>query len=479
LLLLQASRPAYAVEDHGSGPDAAFVQQIDALLADPGMKGGIQGVVIQSLADGKTWYERNADLLLLPASNQKLLTSAAALDALGPDWTYATTLHRYGSLDDNGTLHGSLTLKGSGDPLLEAKDLDLFAESVKAAGIRKVQGKLIGDDSRFDEKRLGFGWEWDDLPFYYSAQVSGINLNENVVMVTVDPGRKPGDPLIARVTPADRAIKLVVRGRTAEKGQPSSLAVTRTTGVNQIVVDGLLAVDSRAEDRKPIPVSVEDPTRYALTYLQQKLKDAGIEVTGGIDEGILPDRDTVEIARHTGPPLSEVLKKLNKPSDNLVAECLLKTIGAEKGKAGVGSTAAGRDVAMQWFQIIGIDPAGISMQDGCGLSRHNFVSARSIALLLKAMHSHPSGKVFLDSLPVAGVDGTLRNRMKGTLATQNCRAKTGTMDAVSSLSGYVTTKAGEPLLFVMLMNNHRAPSALPAAVQNKIVELLAGYEKQP
>lgn len=468
---------ARAVEEHGRGPNADLVQKIDSILAEPGLKGGFQGVVIQSLADGSVWYERNADLLFLPASNQKLLTSAAVLNALGPDWRYETRVVRAGPIDDGGTLHGNLYVIGAGDPTLEAKDLDEVVASVKVTGIRRIAGRVMGDDHRFDAVRYGDGWSWDDMAYYYSAPISALNLDENVVHLQIDPGKRAGDPVRVAVTPTERYAKLVVRAHTGEKGEKSALTVGRELGQNVITVDGVLAIDAKPEDHKPVPVTIEEPTRFAAFVLRERLEKAGIEVTGDEGVGIAPSADTVEVARHQSPPMSEILRRLNKPSDNFYAECLLKTLGAEKGTTGIGSVATGRAAAMEWFKTIGFDAGEIAMADGSGLSRQDFISPRNFAALLKAMYNHPYKQVYMDSLPVAGVDGTLRNRMKGTAAEKNCIAKSGYVSNVSSLSGYVTTKDGEPLLFVMLMNNHQARNAVPMGVQDKIVEMLAAYEK--
>jgi D-alanyl-D-alanine carboxypeptidase/D-alanyl-D-alanine-endopeptidase (penicillin-binding protein 4) len=469
---------ARAVDEHGTGPDAALVSRIDAILQEEtGLKGGFQGIVIQSLREGSVWYERNPEILFLPASNQKLLTSAAILNALGPDWRYATLLLRAGTVDAKGTLRGSLYLKGSGDPLLEDEALDEFVQAVKRAGIRRLAGRVLGDDSRFDRRRYGDGWAWDDMPWYYSAQISALNLNENLVRVKTEPGAKPGDPVRVTVTPDEGYVKVVLRAKTGPKGSKSALFIGRELGRNRITVDGALAQDAKPEEHRPAPITVESPARYAAVVLTSKLRRAGVRVDGEGREGVAPQTGAVEIGRHLSPPLKEILKRLNKPSDNLVAECMLKTLGAEKGTTGAGTTAAGREAALAWFKSIGMDPNGVDMADGSGLSRQNYVSPRNLAKLLQTMYTHPSAQVFLDSLPVAGVDGTLRNRMKGTPAEKNCRAKSGYVSGVSSLSGYVTTKDGEPLLFVILMNNHRARNAVAMAVQNKIVELLASWEK--
>ena len=474
LALLSAG--AGAIDTRGRGADAKLVAQIDAILEDPGLKGGFQGVVVQSVGDGSVWYQRNPELMFMPASNMKILTSTAVLNALGPDWRYETMLVRTGTIDDDGTLHGSLYLKGTGDPLLSAEDLDAMVVQVRGAGIRKVQGKLVGDDTRFDHRRYGRGWPWDNMPSYYSAPLTGLNLNENVLSLTVDPGKRPGDPLKVAVAPTEKYAKLTIRARTTEKGTKPALIVTRELGTNEVIVDGTLPVDSRSETRKPVEVTVDDPTEFTLACLTDRLNRAGIEMTGGQGAGNAPRQGAVEVARHTSIPLSEILLKLNKPSDNLIAECLLKTLSAEKGKTGEGSAADGAALVKEWLKTAGADPASVVMADGSGLSRYNLVSPRTLAAVLKTMATHSQSRVWTDSLPVAGVDGTLRNRLKGTPAENNCRAKTGTISNASSLSGYVTTKDSQRLLFVILMNNQPAESDAPRAVQDKIVTLLAGWE---
>lgn len=460
------------------GTDTALVAQIDTLLQEPGLKGGIQGVIVQSLRDSTVWYERNPDLLFMPASNQKLLTSAAILHALGPDWKYETLLLRTGSLDDEGTLHGNLYLKGTGDPLLATTDLEAFVESLKAAGIKRVMGRVVGDDTRFDRQRYGDGWSWDYLSDYYAAQVSALNLDENRLTLGFDAGKRAGDPVRVTISPTEHYAKLDVRARTVGKGEPSALRVYRELGENTIVVTGTLALDAPPKDHQPTTVTIENPALFAANVFVEKMRDAGIGVSGGASEGVTPRLDTTVAARHTSLPLGEILAKLNKPSDNLVAECLLKTLGAEKGKTGIGSVASGREVAYAWFKTLGMDTDALAMVDGSGLSRLDGVTPRCFATLLRAMTMHPHGRVYRDSLPIAGVDGTLRNRMKGTPAENNCRAKSGYIGRVSSLSGYVTTKEGEPLVFVILMNNHRAANSVAMGVQNRIVTLLAGYEKK-
>jgi D-alanyl-D-alanine carboxypeptidase/D-alanyl-D-alanine-endopeptidase (penicillin-binding protein 4) len=451
-----------------------LAEQCERILSNPGLKGGIQGVYVQSLQDGRVLYARNEDVLLVPASSQKLFTSAAALNALGPDWRYVTRVLRTGKVDADGTLHGDLYLQGSGDPLLRTEDLDALAQAVRRAGIRRIRGWVFGDGSRFDRQRHGAGWEWDDMPFYYAAPVSGLNVNKNLIRVEVKPGNRVGDPVRVVVEPELMRVLVSVRARTGEKGAASQVAIGRETGRSVITVEGTLSIDAQPGARAYEEVTVEDPTLYAAELFLRRLEAAGAWVEGLHGEGDAPAR-AEEVARHESLPLSALLALLNKPSDNLVAECLIKTLAAEK--TGQGSWSVGRRLVTEWLIRVGLPSDGFRIADGSGLSRHNGLSARSMARLLETMYRHPHGKVFLDSLPIAGVDGTLRNRMKETPAAGNCRAKTGTMSHVSSLCGYVATKQGEMLAFAILMNNH--PSNEQARIaQDRIVVLLAGWEQK-
>ncbi|MCC6731578.1 MAG: D-alanyl-D-alanine carboxypeptidase/D-alanyl-D-alanine-endopeptidase [Chthonomonadales bacterium] len=469
-LLLCAAATASARADDM----AALAERLDACMASPELRGGIRGIVVESLRDGAVLYRRNPDVLFLPASNQKLLTSAAALHLLGPDWRFVTALLATGRLDADGVLHGDLFLRGGGDPLLTEGELGGLVRAAWKVGIRRVEGGVVGDGSCFPGPPYGDGWAWDDMSFYYSAAVAGLNVNENVVRVFVDPGRTVGAPARARVEPAAGMMVLKCAATTSDRGAPPSLNVGRALGLNRIEVGGTLPPDAPAPARGPIRVTVDDPPLYAAWVLAERLRRVGIVLRRPPRTGVTP-RSAREIARHAGLAFAEVLKRLNKPSDNLVAECLLRAMGmAHEGKGTVG---AGRGAALRWFTEIGMDPEGIDMADGSGLSRQNLVTPGNLARLLRHMQGDPLGPTYIASLPIAGVDGTLHNRMKGTPAQGNCRAKSGYVSSVSSLSGYVTAADGEPLLFVILMNNHRARNAVAMAAQDRFVEALASWRR--
>jgi D-alanyl-D-alanine carboxypeptidase/D-alanyl-D-alanine-endopeptidase (penicillin-binding protein 4) len=462
-------------DETGKGSDPILVAKIDSLLADKNMQTGFQGVLIQSLKDKTILYERNADKLFLPASNNKLFTSAAALSVLGAGFVYTTRVVAAAAPDKKGVIHADLTLVGSGDPLLTYADLTGLAHALRTAGVRKIEGMVMADDSLFDQQRLGDGWTWNDEPAYYSAQVSALNMDENLVNVRVFPGAKEGDAVRVVVSPTEKYMTVQNLAKTSAPDTKSTLIVDRARGQNLILVTGVLPLGTAENAAPNVPVTVEDPTHFALTVFQEALTKEGIRVA---HKRFPPPTGTVALAQHTSVPFAQILKLLNKPSDNLMAECLLKTVGAvKKGQGTAGSNGTGALTAREFFTSIGIDVAHLHQTDGSGLSRQNFASPRVFVQLLSYLHAQPDFPLLYDSLPIAGVDGTLRNRLKNTLAAYNCHAKTGSLSQVSSLSGYVTTREGEMLLFSILMNNQIGAGRVPISIQDNIVLLLANYTR--
>jgi len=447
-------------------------ERIDEALKDPNLNHGLQAVVVRSLKTGRTLYERNADLAMIPASNMKLLVSAAALDLLGPDFTFRTSLLGSGPIDKRGVLRGDVVLVGGGDPVLETKDLTDLAKQLKARGVRKIAGGVVVDDSMFDDERLGWAWTWGDLPYYYSAEISALNLNRNVVQVWVYPGKTPGAPAVVACEPPTSYVEIENSATTGEPDSEKTIRVSRRLGQNVIRVDGSIPVGTKVTGCEEA-ITVREPALYAGHVFRNELSKLGIVVLGGVRPGRSP-ADAAVLCTHTSPTLANILAMLNKPSDNLIAEVLLKTLGAVVKQK--GTSAAGAEVAKEFLNRIGLDLTGINIADGSGLSRLNYVTARNVVDLLTHMYNHKHAQVFIDSLPVAGVDGTLRSRMKGTAAEKNVRAKTGYVSKVSSLSGYLTTKSGEPLVFSILMNHHLCSNGPAVAAQNRICELLAEIE---
>ncbi len=447
---------------------ADLTSSIDEILGNRSLKNGVQAVVVRSLKTGQTLYEHNGDLLMIPASNFKLLVSSTSLELLGPDFKFQTEVFANGQVKD-GVLNGDLVIKGGGDPVLLTADLTELAGQVKAAGINSVKGNIIADDTLFDRQRIGSGWSYDSLQYYYSAEVSALNLNRNTVDIWVRPGKEVGDPVEIELSPRTTYFTVESTATTGKTGSANTIWVSRGIGLNIIRVSGSIAQGTKVTSRETLR-SLMEPQLYAGYAFATELGKHGIEVSGSVRSGKLPEGSKA-VASHSSPPLSRVLSLLNKPSDNLIAEVLLKYLGAHF--KGTGSWDNGADVERELFRKMGMDMDGLSITDGSGLSRFNYISANNLVKLLTYMHSSKNFKTFYDSLPIAGVDGSLYSRMRNTSAKGNLRAKTGYIGRVSSLSGYVNTKSGEPLVFSIIMNHHLCPKSDATSLQDKICVLLA------
>jgi len=409
-------------------------------------------VRVVSLDSGEVLYDRNPDLSLNPASNMKLVTSAAALTLLGPEHRYTTRVLASGA-PIRGVLRGDLVLRGSGDPVLETPDLEKLADSLKAAGLRRVTGRLLADDFRYDDRRLGVGWNWGDEPFYYSAQISALTLNRNVAVVTLSPGEAVGDPLRIAVAPVEGYLRVLSRAATSPRGGEPDLSVTRERARNDVVVVGSLPVGAASVRRE---VTMEEPALWAAEVFRRLLSERGVRVEGRTDRAEAPP-GAVELAAHTSRPLREIMPLFNKPSDNLIGELLLKELGV--ARRGQGTAAAGAEVIEGWLRESGIGAAGVRVADGSGLSRMDLLTARTVCALLLHADRQPWKDDFVASLPVAGVDGTLRNRFQGTAAARKVHAKTGTLRHVSALGGYATGPNGERRAFSILINGYPGPGS--------------------
>jgi len=482
--------------------------EIDALLNVEWLRYGYCGVVVRDLQTGETLYKRDAERVLIPASNMKLLVSAAALHRLGPDYRFRTRVWMRGTLLPDGTLQGDLILQGLGDATLEMRGLETLAQRVRQAGVQRVQGYLLYDDSWLDAERYGFGWSSGDEPFGYQAQMSALCAERNAVRLYAKPATQVGEPAQLRLEPATDYVELVNRTRTVERGAANTgVRATRTRARNQIIVEGTIPMSS--EEVFVGRYSVENPSRYAAHLFRQALQAAGVVVERGIVPALAPfvpfsraigEKKQGEppfapppfshsvgeglgvranksnynaltlLAEHLSPPMREVVALINKPSDNLITEITLKVLGKEV--RGEGTTAAGVQVLREFLQSVGLEMGAVHIVDGSGLSRINGVSPENFVRLLEYMHRSPHAEVFRESLPVYGVDGTLRNRLRGTPVQGNGYAKTGSLNRVSSLSGYLRTKSGRWLAFSIIMNAYNAPASDARALQDKLVQVL-------
>ncbi|MDB4951361.1 MAG: D-alanyl-D-alanine carboxypeptidase/D-alanyl-D-alanine-endopeptidase [Gemmatimonadetes bacterium] len=463
LAALAACQPTVA---RGPAPLAAPAQTaiaaaLDSVFADTAFAPAHWGVLVRSLDRGDVLYEHEAGKLVVPASNMKIVTGAVALETLGPDYRFHTRVVAGGEVR-GGTLGGSLVVMGGGDPTIAAHFhagdaravFRAWADSLRAHGITRITGDVMGADTAFDGAPLGRGWAWDDLDASYSAEVSGLEFNEGFATVRVTPGASPGAVPTVSVSPYTPYTSATNRAVTGAPGSPVTVELTRDATGGGIVVAGSIPADTAFVEEE---VAVRNNPLYFAGALRETLQDAGIRVDGRASVTDLAAlRDTaamIPVFTHASPPLGEVLAGFLKPSQNQIGEMLLRTLGNER--RGLGSAGNGAAVVDSVLRTWGL-PSGrlLSQADGSGLSRYDLVAPELLVGILAHMTRSPNWQTWYADLPIAGVDGTLAGRMKGTPLAGNVHGKTGTLSGVRSLSGYLTTAAGEHLVFSMIVNNH-------------------------
>ena len=475
--------------------------ELDSAFSGAAFTRASWGVFVQSLDNGQVFYRRNAQQLFMPASNQKILTGAVALARLGPDFRYRTPVLARGTRSGD-TLAGDLVVIGRGDVTLSQHAtggadvlaaLRPWADSITARGIRVVTGRVVGDATFFPGPVLGEGWMWDDLQDSYSAPVGALQFNEGFAVIEVTPDSVAGQPARVRLLPSEAPLRLY----------GSVLTAPRDSNINDVDYERVFYTDSvmlggrLSAGRAPLMIqaAVTDPTRYFENALTQALRDAGVAVLGtrlSPSGTIVPVPPAGSVLMSNGTPadprapipdtlffwqslpLREMLPLLEKPSQNQIAEAFLYTLGALRGQA---SADSGRAVLRETLTSWGIPEDAYSYRDGSGLSRYNYVAPEAIGAVLWAMGRHPDFEVFYQALPIAGVDGSIRNRMRGTAAENNAHAKTGSIANVRTLSGYVTTRDGERLIFVLMANHFTASSRVADRVQDLVVERLANFTR--
>ncbi|MBT2235720.1 D-alanyl-D-alanine carboxypeptidase/D-alanyl-D-alanine-endopeptidase [Nonomuraea sp. NEAU-A123] len=460
------SSPAVALEPSAGVAD--LTQDINQILADSRLTVGRAGVVVKSAANGDELYATDAGKLMIPASNTKLFTSAAAVDTLGLDYRFPTTVLS-GGRKLGSVLTGDLVLRGTGDPTMLAEDYDALAAKVAAAGIKVVAGKLVADDTWFDSARLGNDWAWDDETAYYAAQISALTASPDrdydagSVIVSV---AASGTEVKVSTTPETDYLKIVNK---ATVGTTTDVLIERQHATNTVVITGTVA------DPYQEWVAVDDPTRYVASLFRKALAKHGVRVAGPTVTGAAPS-GAATLAEHQSMPLSELLVPFLKLSNNIHAEILTKAMGRKV--SGQGTWAAGLKVSTDFAKANGVQV--LNMRDGSGLSRRDGFTPTSIAQLLGAVRAKPWFKTWYDALPIAGnadrfTGGTLRSRMRNTAAANNVHAKTGSLTGVTSLSGYVNSAEGEPLVFSIMLNQFLSSS--PKDIEDKIAIRLAQFSR--
>jgi D-alanyl-D-alanine carboxypeptidase/D-alanyl-D-alanine-endopeptidase (penicillin-binding protein 4) len=467
------SGPALAREPSPS----ELKRRIEAVASRPDLAAGWWGIEVRSLRSGKVLHAMNAQRNFTPASTMKLVTTAAVLDALGPGERLRTTLESAGRVDAFGRLLGDLYLVGRGDTSLSGRfdggrptaAIESLADRLRAAGVSRVEGRLVGHEGYFSGPRRG-DWGWEDLVWWYGAEVSALAFNDNSAQLTAAPGERAGDPARVDASPATRYYRVTSAVTTSAPGVPEQVTLDRRLGTMDFVLGGTVPLGGPAWSGS---VAVEDPARYAATVLAEVLAARGIRVTGGVETSSAPLPAGLRVlAAHESPPLAELIRAVNKPSQNLHAEMMLRLLGARvKGR---GGAEEGLDAVEDFLRRFRVATASWSLVDGSGLSRKALVTPHGMVDLLVAMDRHPHREAYVDSLPVAGVDGTLQNRMKGTPAEGRVRAKTGTLTQVNALAGYATTRAGDRMAFCIVLNHHTAGSSAGVGAIDAIAAALVG-----
>lgn len=461
---------------------AMLVRALDSMVAQPAFHNANWGILIVDPARAETLYSRNASRLFMPASNQKLLTGATALAQLGANYRFRTAFAANGPIV-NGSLRGDLVVIGRGDPTVSdaafgdaMKPLRAAADSLWARGVRDIAGALVKGGDAFPDTILGYGWEHDDFDYDYSAGVDELLFNEGFARVTVRGATNVGSPATvttapARTVPQIGRVSVVTGGMMdPEATRPNHIEwATDIRGARPVLnLSGFV----KTRDSATISVAIRNPSQAYLEAFAEALAERGITLRGNVISA--PAADTAGLTplfTLWSPPLRTVLPLLEKPSQNQIAEILFRTLGLEK--TGVGTADSGRRVVERQLAAWGAETTGRAVRDGSGLSRHDYVSPESLVRLLDAMRTHAEFQLFYEALPVAGVDGTLKNRMKGTPAQGKVHAKTGTVDKARNLSGYVTTVDGRLLLFSLLCNNFTTPNRAVENMQDSILVRLA------
>ncbi len=461
---------------------------LEALIANPDLASATIGISIRSLETGEYFFKYNENKNFIPASTQKLLTTAAALEYLGADFRFSTPFYLDGTIESNGIFQGNIIIRGSGDPSWNTyflKDpyiiIDNFIEKLDSLGINSIRGNIIGDDRYFDNIYYARGWAWDDMIYPFSAQINAISINGNKIDLVVEQGDSIGSPAKLSMYPDNSYVRLINNITTVKQSDLTEISYFRAARSNIIELFGVIEYDSTGRSREIIPVTIDNPTLFLLNIIKEKLDSHNI-----LYRGAMVDADDYyedinyykmkPVFEYESPPLSEIIEMINKNSDNLGAELLLKTIAKEM--TGTGSFRNGIELVKKFVSKKGIPPEKISMVDGSGLSRMNLLSPKYLVSILSAMYHSKYRDIYANSLAVPGQAGTLETRMRRTLAEDNLQAKTGSMNSVNNLCGYIRTRDGEILAFAIMIMNFDVPPSIATNLEDIICMRLASFSRK-
>jgi len=504
--------------------DQSLQARIAAVLSAPDLARGFWGIEVVSLSSGKTsdkttdkttgqtLYSQNADKLFTPASNTKLFITAAALALIGPDYKFRTTVETTGTLDRYGRLNGDLVLVGHGDPNLSGRELpydlktqrnddpiqalEALADALVKKGVKFIDGDIVADDSYFAFERYGEGWSQDDLVGEDGAPVSALTINDNVVFVNALPADRPGEKAFVTLTPFADYYRIDNRIVTTPAGTGRKFFVNREPGSTVLTLWGNMPLDDAGANEA---VAIEDPAEFAAGLFRQLLEKRGIVIygkqrtrhtelaslstfsvtaaapsNGGGNSDArsrpLQTDQPVTLASYESKPLLQDLRVVNKVSQNLHAEILLRLLGRERGNA--GTVESGLEVLSGFLTQAGISNDEYAFHDGSGLSRQNLATPHAIVQLLRYSSTQPWGTDYKATFPISGVDGTLSDRFSSPQLQNRVMAKTGSLGGVKALSGYATTYSGQVVAFSIMSNNFNLPGKRVMDAIDQVVQAI-------
>ncbi len=453
---------------------AGLGERIESVLRGAATAGlAFWGIHVVDATTGEPLYEKNADQLFVPASNAKLFTTALALVRLGPEFRFKTVVRAEAEPDPAGRLQGSLWLSGGGDPSLSGREypyrkraaggdplraIEELADQIAARGVRRIDGDIIGDDSLYPWEPYAPGWTQGDSLWDYGAPVSALTVNDNMIRLTVRPGAGVGQPALLSLRPAVEYYVVHNRVQTVERPEGRVL-VERMPGARELHISGQIGL---SDPGQTFALAVDDPARYAAAVLAEALARRGIFIRGRPRAGHASAPGArmwpaVELGRRLSPALVEILRVINKESQNLHAELVLRAVA--RVCVGAGTRRAAVEEMQRFLSEVGLPERACRLEDGSGLSRRNLVTPRAVTQLLVFMYNGPYREIWTGLLPVGGEDGTLEDRFRDVPEGRNIRAKTGTLASSSALSGYAETPGGRVLAFSILVNNHAADTS--------------------
>jgi D-alanyl-D-alanine carboxypeptidase/D-alanyl-D-alanine-endopeptidase (penicillin-binding protein 4) len=478
LILILTIAVPLAVEAEEAAKKESLTDKIEAILELEKASGGTWAIEVVSLDTGEVLCKMNSRRAMVPASNMKLFTTAAALHYLGPDFVTKTSFYFDGKPSAGGILDGDLIVRGRGDPNISGRFHDsptsIFEEiaaKLKTMGLRHVKGDVIGDDSYFDNQYYG-PWLPKEKHKWYAARVSALSFNDNCIDICVTPGAKPGAKAKVVKSPHTSFARVVNKASTTNRKKNSVWASPLGNG-RDILVGGKIWSGKKMEE---LWFPVDSPPLYTATVFKETLERKGIKISGkpralGKNHKTAVPGKAVPVIEYESLPLSEMIKVINKRSQNLHAELMLKHIGLQH--AGKPTFEDGTKAIIDFIKTTGIKPGSVVVKDGSGLCRENRASAHSISQLLRYMDSSEHAETFRDSLAVSGIDRSLKG-MTWIAPKGKIMAKTGWLKGTLAFSGYVDGKT-QRLAFSIIVNDYTADSMRVRRARDRISAELASY----